>query len=608
MADSRKLKYGVNSGVLILIVAGILVAANVIGTRLFTRLDLTEDKEFTITDATKNVLRRLDDVVNCKIYMNGDLPDQLTTLEQTVEDIVREYEVYADGNLRVQYIDPSQDEEAKNAATSAGIPQLQVNVLEQDQYQIQNVFLGAALEYRGKTEIIPVLDTNTLEYDMTSTIVKLTLEEKPTIGFLQGHGERNLRTELGSLGQLLQERYTTQPVDLSFGDQPISRDIDVLVVPGPESLSEREVYAIDQYLMSGGRLFVLNDVITIDETQGLQARPRDSGLRDLLDFYGCEVEPALVMEHPRYSGQARFSDGYLSYIVPYPLWPKGAPGLLNPSHPITAQLESTLLPFTAPLRLNVPGDEDKEIDAEKASASGGDSDTGEAGEDAAQGAGSDPGDSPGGGTADDGSGSSAARELGTDQPDVEGLVLIRTTERAWTQVGRFDLNPRSPSLQTTPEAGESFPLLVGLTGEFRSYFTDRPAPARPSDSEGDDASAEGTQPAAPSAPPIEKSPETQVLVAGGSFFLTNQFLGMHPENALLLQNAFDWMTLGNDLIAIRSRGATARPFERELSTGQKNLIKYGNTFGIAAAAVLIGLLWNGARRRARQNLRDQYGA
>ncbi|MEZ4650450.1 MAG: Gldg family protein [Candidatus Eisenbacteria bacterium] len=560
-----KVKYGVNSTVLVLVVAGILIAINVIGSRVFTRLDLTEGKEFTISDATKGILHRLDDVVNCKVYMSGKLPDQITTLEQTVEDILKEYEVYSDGKLRVQYIDPTDDEDAKGAAQAAGIPQLQVNVYEQDQYQIQNVYLGAAIEYGGKTETIPVLDTNTLEYDMSSAIVKLTMDEKPYIGFLQGHGEKVVYQDLKTLPQLLQDRYSVRPVDLSGGSVPVPANIDVLVIGGAEGITEREKYEIDQFVMRGGRLVVLDNVVSLIETDGLSAQPRESGIRDLVAFYGCEIEPALVMEHPRYSGQARFSQGFLSYIVPYPLWPKGAPGLLNPNNPITAQLESTLMPFTAPLRLHVPGDEDAELDREKAE--------------------------------DEGLPTPSNPNLGKDQPDVEGVVLVRTTERAWIQSGSYDLDPQSPAMQQPPATGESYPLVVGLTGKFRSFFANRPIPVAPGSDGASMAAADST---------ITESVETQMLIAGNSNFITDQFLGMHPENSLLIQNALDWMTLGNDLIAIRSRGATARPFEHELSNGQKAAIKYANTFGIAGLVVLLGLVWNAARRRSRQQLRDRY--
>ena len=272
--------------------------------------------------------------------------------------------------------------------------------------------------------------------------------------------------------------------------------------------------------------------------------------------------------------QARFSQGFLSYVVPYPLWPKGAPGLLNPSNPITAQLESTLMPFTAPLALNVPGDEDAEIEAERAAADAGE------GADAA---------------------SALDPNLGANQPDVTGIVLVRTTERAWIQSGSYDLNPQSPAMQQPPATGESYPLVVGLTGEFRSFFANRPVPGPP----GVDVTSP-TPAAADST--VTRSPETQILVAGNANFITDQFLGMHPENSLLIQNALDWMTLGNDLISIRSRGATARPFEHDLSNAQKSVIKYANTLGIAAVVVLIGFVWNGARRRSRQRLRDRYAA
>lgn len=567
---TKKVRYGINSGLLVLVVAGILIAINVIGTRAFTRADLTDSKEFTVSDATKSVLGGLEDVVLAKVFFSGNLPDQLATLERNVRDLLREYEIYGKGNLQIQFINPDENEDLKNQAIAMGVPQVQMNVLDKDQYQITNVFMGIGLQSGDETASLPVIeDLSTFEYDFTSTIIKLTSDDDYTIGVLQGSGERELSQELTGLQRLLQERFTVRPVDLQAGAIAVPNDIDVLLVSGSKNVTDRAEFEIDQFIMRGGKVIFLVDVMSLNEQLGLQAIPARSGLDDLLASYGVKISNELVQEHPGYAAQAQFSQGFLSFLVRYPLWPKSTKGLFNPDHPITARLESLVLPWTAPLELTVPGDAIAEREnAEEAGETEETEDTGEPEEELAN-------------------------------AEVQGAVLVRTTERASTQSGRFDLDPQSARLKAVPETGESYPLAVALTGTFHSFYDGKTVPSKPGEE-----TAEGVA-AADSV--TARSPRTQILVVGNSSFITDQFLRMYPENVLFVENALDWMTLGEDLIEIRSRGATARPL-KELSAGARDAIRWANTLGIPILVVLFGLIWNSARKKSRRTLAARYAA
>lgn len=581
-SKQRTMKYGINAGLLVLIVAGILVAVNVIGAQFFHRIDLTEGKEFTISDATKRVLRGLDDVVNVKVFFSEQLPAQLTTLEQDVADTLKEYEIYSDGMVRVRFIDPKDDPELRRQAEAMGIPQLQMNVMERDQYQVTNVFLGIGIQYGDQTEAIPVVqDLNTFEYDITSAIVKLTQDREPVLGILAGHGSRDLNTEMTGINQLLGATYQIQTVNLNEGRNPIPEDIDALFVAGPKNLPDRIKYEIDQYVMRGGKLLCFVDPITINEAAGLQATPASSGMNDMLAWYGVEMRDALVLASPSACAMASFSQGYMRYVTPYPFWPKASPAIypeaLSMTHPITSRLESVTFPWTAPLALMATEDEDdarRNETLEDVGGAGAEEDAGDA----------DPGD--------------------TIQPGVRGRVLARTTPFATTQTGRYDLSPNNPAFQTQPtaESGQSYPLAIVLNGRFQSFYSDKPIPAKPGQAgEGDE-----DAPALDStADPVLESPETQVLIAGTSHLLTDQTLSLFPENVLFLQNAVDWMTIGDELIAIRSRGATERPI-REISDTQKSLVKYLNIFGVAALVIVFGLIWNVARKKSRERLAESY--
>ncbi|MFN8547701.1 MAG: GldG family protein [Candidatus Eisenbacteria bacterium] len=346
----RVLKYGVNSGLAVVIMAGILIAVNVIGTQLFGRLDLTEGREFTVSSSTKRILRNLDDVVTVKCYFSKKLPPQLATLEQQVADLLKEYTVYSKGKVNVRFFDPGASEDLKGQARSMGIPELQMNVLEKDQYQVSNVYLGIGLQYGDKTQAIPVIqDVSTLEYDLSSAVVKLTRKDEPVLGFLSGNGERTLEKDLEGLKRSLDAQYDVRPVDLSGGSVMVPDDIKTLVIAGSKSVPERVAYQVDQFIMRGGKAVFLLDPITMNEQMGLMAMPAKSGFDDLLAHYGVGVQSALALD-PRCE-MATFSQGFMAYSVQYPFGPKVSAqmGGFNRSNPITSGLESLAFPWTAPL-------------------------------------------------------------------------------------------------------------------------------------------------------------------------------------------------------------------------------------------------------------------
>lgn len=556
----RRLKYGVSSAVAVIVFAGILIALNTIGQRLFLRADLTEWKEFTISQSTRNILRNLDDLISIQVFFSKDLPPQVATLEQHVGDILREYEVYSGGRVSVRYMDPERPE-VRQQASNMGIPQLQMNVLQADQFQITNVYLGIGIRYGERTEAIPMVqDANTLEYDLTSAIIKLTRDEQKTVGFLTGHGQREPDQHYTFVRQRLEDQYRVRIVNLFGGREPFPDGINTLVIPGGVDIPERVRYEIDQFVMRGGRLIVLADVVQIDEQMGLRAHPSDSGISDLLAHYGVQVSNSLVLDAR--SSMASFSSGMIAYSTPYPYWPRATSGGLDPHHPITSRIESVTFPWTAPLEVRVKPMRGSE----------------EAGDDAALITGE------------------------SVQPDVRAAVLAASSDRAWTRAGSHDLNPQSPAVRTGHPTGTNYPLAVALQGHFTSLYEDRPIPPRPAP-EGMD--AEEAFDGVLDTPALTRSPMSQVLVVGCSRIVEDMFLRLFPENMLFFENAVDWMTLGEDLIAIRSRGATERPI-RELTDGARTAIRISLTFGPAALVIALGLIRGAVRRRNRQRLADRY--
>ncbi len=517
----------------VLIVLGILVVINFLSYRHFARADLTEDKQFTVTRATRNILERLDDVVNIRVYFTSTkkLPSRLVSLDQQVKDILDEYRAYSGGNLNIQFIDPEDSPEDAQAARQLGIPQVPIQVIEKDKMQVLNAYLGIAVLYGDKSEVMPqVLNVRNLEYDLTSKILKVTRTEEKTVGFLSGHGEKDLEQDLTGLKKALEEQYRVIAV---AGGEPVPNDVSTLVIAGPRAVPELDKYEIDQFIMRGGKTIFLVDAVELVEGM-LQAKILESGMDDLLRHYGVGLTKELVLDPV--NATASFNMGFITFSLPYPYWPRVIESGLDKKSPIVSELNMLVLPWT-----------------------------------------------------------SALEPVGADTSAVATVVLARSSADSWRQGGSFNLNPQQRFANLSGTKGE-VPLAVGLTGSFQSFYADRGVPAVESE--------EGEAPPEPSLL-VTGSPETQIVVVGNSNFIADNFLGQFPTGGVFILNTVDWLTLGNDLIGIRSRGVTSRPL-REVTEGVKSAVKFINIFAIPILVIVYGLVRVYARRRARK-IYEAYG-
>ena len=120
---------GLYTATVVLLVALILVAGNFLASRVLARIDLTKDREFTISKATRDLLRGLDDIVTINVYFSKRLPPNVAMLKRSIDDVLREYQAYSHGKVRVEYVDPTDKPEEEQKLRFLGIPQVQLNVL-----------------------------------------------------------------------------------------------------------------------------------------------------------------------------------------------------------------------------------------------------------------------------------------------------------------------------------------------------------------------------------------------------------------------------------------------------------------------------------------------
>lgn len=278
----------------IALVAGILIVLNFISIRLFGRLDLTSQGVYTLSDASKKLVGSLDDRVTVKAYFTEELPSPYNNNRRAVLDILNEYKAYAKGNLQYEFINP-QGEKGEQEVQQQGIAPVQVQVVNEDKLEVKRGYMGLLMLYEDRKEVLPVVQNlSSLEYDISSSLKRLTTRTKKKIGYTTGHGEADI-SNMRQAYQVLAQQYELTPVDLSKGE-PVPGDIAVLLVVAPASrFQDSARYQLDQHLMRGGKIaFLLNRVAA--NLQMRMGQPLDVGLDDMLQQYGVRVNPDLIRD------------------------------------------------------------------------------------------------------------------------------------------------------------------------------------------------------------------------------------------------------------------------------------------------------------------------
>jgi len=339
----RTASYGATVLVSGLIVLCILVAVNYLSSLYFTRADLTADKEFTISDATKTVLKGLEDLVTIQLYFSKELPTYVMPLRTQVQDLLDEYKAYSGGKLQVEYIDPESDPELKQKMQFMGIPPVQLNVIQKDKAELVTVYLGLAILYENKKEVIPVIrGTENLEYQLTSGISKVTISEVKSVGLLPLSEGIKVQENFSKLKEALQKLYDVKDIDLT---NPRGLDnVNMLVVIGAKELTDWEKFQIDQAIMGGANAIFMTDMVQRERGQ-LGASPAKTNVNDLLKSYGVRVNQDLVLDQS--CAMAAFSSGFMQFQLPYPFWVKVGPEGLSKDSPAVSQLSAVVFPWTS---------------------------------------------------------------------------------------------------------------------------------------------------------------------------------------------------------------------------------------------------------------------
>ena len=240
----------------ILLIIGVAVLINILADIYFVRLDFTSDNRYTLSKATKNILRNLDEPVTVTAYFTEDLPPQMLKIKKDFKELLVEYANISKGNVVYEFIDPAIDEETEMKAQQQRIQPVFINAREKDQIKQQKAYLGAVIQMGEESDVIPFMQQGSaMEFALSSSIKKLSVKNKPAIGLMQGHGEPSGGALSQAAGQL-NILYTIQPVYLNDTSDAMSNFQTVAIIAPTDSFPASHLNQLNVFLARGGNLYI----------------------------------------------------------------------------------------------------------------------------------------------------------------------------------------------------------------------------------------------------------------------------------------------------------------------------------------------------------------
>ncbi len=502
----------------------ILVALNFILGLGKTRVDLTKEKLYTLTPGTKAILKKLDGKVEIRFYRSQsekEVPPEFKNYAQHVDDLLSEYKQNSNGKITIKRLNPKPDSDEEDSARLDGIEGQQLPTGEA-------LYLGLAISMEPEKVSIPFLAPSKeklLEYDISRAISKVMNPQKPVVGILTplpmfGQKMNPMMMRMGQQGEEpwviineLQQDFTVK--QLQMDTDKIDDEIKVLIVAHPKDISEKAQYAIDQFIMRGGKLIACLDGMSIMDKSGQQqpGMPNFGGggssLDKLLKAWGITFDTSKVVADANFQTRAQGRSGRPE---PYPAVLSINSAGINKDEIVTSQIDSLLLPF-------------------------------------------------------------AGSFSGTPAAGLKETVLLKSTPESQLVEGFLAQMSGEQIAKDFKPSGTVQKLAIRLTGKFKTAFPDgKPADPKDAADKDKDKKDEKKEEKKPDDTIKESKTETAVILVGDSDFLYDQFCVQVQNifgqkiviprngNLNLCQNMVEQMAGDSNLIAVRSRATVSRPF------------------------------------------------
>ena len=511
------------------------------------RWDLTDDRHYSLSEATKTLLKQTDAPIEVTLLLDGDLNAGFTRLKKATEELMDEMSVYADLSLTL----PSR--EGTELQDSLGLRPIVIHEREQNGKTAQTtIYPYALISYKGRGAVVTLLKNTRglsgeenlnnsieqLEYAFAEALHRLQQTELPRIAIIEGHGEPDERY-VWDLEQTLSQYFYVDRGAIIIPEQGVDVHLldgyKAIIIANPQTaFSDIERFIIDQYIMRGGTvLWVVNgvrfsnDVLQSDGFTPII--PLDLGITDMLFRYGIRVNPALVQDLQCMTIPVNVSeDPQTPNLQPIP-WTYAPLLLTSNSSPITRNTGQVMSTFVSPI------------------------------------------DAVG----------------GEDGIDKRVLLATSTATRVTATPGEVNLNDLQPDLEAFRY--QYVPVAVSLEGTFNSAFAHRMMPDSIVSDE-----------------PIRKQSVAtrQVVVGSGSIIMNeverNQVLPMGYDrynqiqfsNRDFIANVLLWLTDSEGLIQLREKTVALRLLNDKRAHDERARVQIISTISpIAILALLGGVIW-----------------
>lgn len=328
------------------LIIGLILINLFLGFYPFLRIDLTKNKIHSLSSASKEMVKNLDDVVQIKVYISQELPPEVKSLADGLNTIVDELSRLNASKIRVSKIDPLEDKKLEQEAVKMGIQPLQFSTVKDDKFEVSNGYLGLALIYGDEKAVLPVAsDIGNLEYFLVSNIKRLTNPETKKVALVD-----NVSTDQSKINYLtkyLGQDY--QIVDLGLDKEELNQEAEGLVWLGNNKALEPEKEEKVEQWLEGKSLLALVDGVEVDGTTMNGNLVDKVNLSDYLANSGIKIDKKLALD--KSSTIANFRSEQGAFISQYPYWIEITPENFNKEIPAVSGLSGLMLPWVSPIEL-----------------------------------------------------------------------------------------------------------------------------------------------------------------------------------------------------------------------------------------------------------------
>jgi len=331
----------------VILVTVILIVVNFLSENYSFRLDLTEGKEYTLSEATRNILKTLDKPVTVTVYFSRDLPPNIGNITENLKDMLIEYSNRSKGMVVYKFVNPNEKEELENEAVKNGIRPVMINVREKDQVKQQKAYLGAVVAVGEEKETIPFIQPGAaMEYAFSTAIKKLSVVDKPSIALIQGHGEP-MMNEISQVFMDLSVLYSVDPLKMNDTTVIPDKYKTIAIIRPSDTIPPAQLAVLDAFLSRGGNIFIALNRVEGDFSTAT-GKAVSSGLEEWLGLKGLTVSDNFVIDQNCNSVTVQQQQGnfIMSSQVSFPYLPVISKFADNP---VTKGLEAVALQFASPI-------------------------------------------------------------------------------------------------------------------------------------------------------------------------------------------------------------------------------------------------------------------